>query len=60
MVEFTLKADFVTLNIWILEWNQPDSQPLSLIISGFFLTTELTLINKVVLLSLVYNFDVVT
>jgi hypothetical protein len=33
---------------------------LSLIISGFFLTTELTLLSKVVLLSLVYNFDVVT
>jgi hypothetical protein len=60
MVEFTLKADSVTLNIWISEWNQPDSQALSLIISGFFLTTELTLLSKVVLLSLVYSFDVVT
>jgi hypothetical protein len=38
----------------------PDSPTLSLIIFGFFLTTELILLSKVVLLSLVYNFDVVT
>jgi hypothetical protein len=31
-----------------------------LIFSNFFLTTMLTLLSKVVLLCLVYNFDVVT
>jgi hypothetical protein len=40
--------------------DQPDSQTGGLIISDFFLITMLTTLSKVVLLCLLYNFDVVT
>jgi hypothetical protein len=39
--------------------NQPDSLILSMIISRFFTRTWLALLSKIVLLCLLYNFDVV-
>jgi hypothetical protein len=69
----TILIKFSTIQAWIhtqswlcftenlnFRMDQPDSQTWGLIISDFFLITMLTTLSKVVLLCLLYNFDVVT